>query len=163
MGRRSPLQSVLNFPLYLAKAISSFLNSRTLEASFQTATATYRHMRSGVAQVEIISPFLFRLHVNDLLSPSRHVELALYAIETAVIATSCKPALLVSYLNTYLRDLERWLREWRIAIKVSKIYAVLFAHPETQTSSTLPGASQMGRYRPLPCGDPLYKAHLVDS
>jgi len=36
----------------------------------------------------------------DLLSPSRHLELALNAIETAVIATSRKPALLVSYPET---------------------------------------------------------------
>jgi hypothetical protein len=102
----------------------------------------------------------------DLLSPSHHLELAIYAIETAVIATSHKPALFVNYLETceYLSDLERWLREWRIAIKVSKISAMLFAHTETQTSSALQGANQMGQYRPLSCDDDtLYKARLVDS
>jgi hypothetical protein len=59
--------------------------------------------------------------------PSRHVELALYADDTATIATSCKPALLITYLGTYLSDLERWLREWIIAINVSKSNAMLFA------------------------------------
>jgi hypothetical protein len=59
--------------------------------------------------------------------PSRHVELSLYADDTTIIATSCKSALLIRYLETYLNDLERWLREWRIAINVSKTNAMLFA------------------------------------
>ena len=59
-------------------------------------------------------------------SPSRHVELALYADDTAVIATSRQPALLVGYLETYLSDLERWLSKWRIAINVSKSSAMIF-------------------------------------
>jgi hypothetical protein len=60
-------------------------------------------------------------------SPSHHVELALYADDTAVIATSRKPTLLVSYLESYLNDLQRWLSEWRIAINVSTSTAIIFA------------------------------------
>jgi len=84
-------------------------------------------MQAGVAQGGIISPVLFSLYVNDMPSPSRHVELALYADDTAVIATSRRPALLVKYLETYLSHLERWLSDWRIAINVSKSSAMLFA------------------------------------
>jgi hypothetical protein len=51
----------------------------------------------------------------------------MYADDTAIIATSRSPALLVSYLEAYLSDLERWLRIWRIAINVSKSNAMLFA------------------------------------
>jgi len=40
-----------------------------------------------------------------MLPPSHHVELALYADNTAIIVTSRKPALLVSYLESYLNDL----------------------------------------------------------
>jgi retron-type reverse transcriptase len=57
-------------------------------------------MRAGVAQGGIISPVLFSLYVNDMPIPSRHVELALYADDTAVMATSRKPELLVSYLES---------------------------------------------------------------
>jgi hypothetical protein len=59
-------------------------------------------------------------------SPSHHVELALYADNMAIIATSRKPTLLVSYLESYLNDLQRWMIEWRIAI-VSKSTAIIFA------------------------------------
>jgi len=62
-------------------------------------------MRAGVAQGGLISPVLFSLYVNDMPSPSHHVELALYADDKAIIATSRKPTLLVSYLESYLNDL----------------------------------------------------------
>jgi hypothetical protein len=119
--------TTVKFPSYLVKTLSSYLQGRTFEASFQAATSTTRLMQAGVAQGGIISPVLFSLYVNDMPSPSRHVELALYADDTAVIATSRRPALLVKYLETYLSSLERWLSEWRIAINVSKSSAMLFA------------------------------------
>jgi hypothetical protein len=83
-----------------------------------------------VAQGGLISPVLFSLYVNDMPSPSHHVELALYTDDMAVIATSCKPTLLVSYLQFYLNDLHRWLSEWRIAISVSKSRTIIFARAE---------------------------------
>jgi len=96
-----------NFPSYKVHTISSYLRGRTFEASFQTATLSHRGMRASVAQGGLISPVLFSLYVNDMPSPSHHVELALYADDTAIIATSCKPTLLVSYLESYLNDLQR--------------------------------------------------------
>ena len=75
----------------------------------------------------LISPVVFSLYVNDMPSPWHHVELALYADDTAIIATSRKPTLLVSYLESYLNDLQRWLREWRIDINLSKGTAIIFA------------------------------------
>jgi hypothetical protein len=35
--------------------------------------------------------------------------------------------MLVSYLESYLNDLQRWLSEWRIAINVSKSTAIIYA------------------------------------
>ena len=101
--------TVLDLPSYLVKTLSCYLNSRTFEASFQLTTSTCR-MRDGVAQGGIISPVLFSLYVN-MRSPSLYVELALYAGDTVVTATSRQTALLIKYLETYLSDLERWLRE----------------------------------------------------
>jgi len=41
--------AVLIFPSFLVKTISSYLNSRTFEASYQTATFTCSLLRDGVA------------------------------------------------------------------------------------------------------------------
>ena len=119
--------TILNFPSYLLKTLSSYFNSCTLKASIQIATSTCHCMRPGRAEGGIISPFLFNLYVNDMPSSSRHFELALYMYNTAVIATFCQPALLVKYLESYLSDLGRGLSEWRIVINVSKRFTMLFA------------------------------------
>jgi hypothetical protein len=119
--------TVLNFPSFLVKTISSYLQCRTFQATFQSATSTCRGMRPGVAQGGTVSPVPFSLYVNDMPTPSRRVELALYADNKALVATSRSPPyLLVSYLETYLCRLEHWLREWRISINVSKSTAMLF-------------------------------------
>jgi len=84
-------------------------------------------MRAGVAQGGLISPVLFSLYVNELPPPSHHVKLGFHADDTAIIVTSRKPMLSVSYLESYLNDLQRWLNECRIAINVSKSTAIIFA------------------------------------
>jgi retron-type reverse transcriptase len=85
-------------------------------------------MRAGIAQGGLISPVLFSLYVNDTPSPSHHVELALYADDTAIIATSRKPTQLVRYLESYLNDLQCLLRVWKGAINVSNSTTIIFAH-----------------------------------
>jgi len=92
--------TLLNFPSYIVNTISSYLKDRTFEASFQTATQPRRGMRAGVAQGGVISPVLFGLYVNNMPPHSYHVELALYADDTAIIATSRKTTLLVTYLES---------------------------------------------------------------
>jgi hypothetical protein len=59
-------------------------------------------------------------------APSRHLELAQNADDTARVATSRSPLLLIGYLEAYLGRLELWRRDWRIVINVSKSTAVLF-------------------------------------
>ena len=84
-------------------------------------------MRAGVVQGGFLPPLLFSFYVKDVPSPSHHFEVALYADDTAIIATSSKPTLLLSYLEPYLNDLQRCLSDWRIAINVSKSTAIIFA------------------------------------
>jgi hypothetical protein len=69
---------------------------------------------------------LFSLYENDIPTPSRHVELALYADDTALEATFRSPSPIVKYLEAYLCRLEHWLQDWRISINVSKSTAMLF-------------------------------------
>jgi hypothetical protein len=95
-------------------------------------------MRAGVAQGGLISPVLFSLYVNVMPPHSQQDELALYADDTPVIATSRKPTLLLSYLESYLNDLQRWFSEWRISINVSKSTAIIFARAGRHLIQTQP-------------------------
>jgi hypothetical protein len=80
-----------------------------------------------MVQFSIISPVLFSLYVNNIPTPLHHVALALYMVDTTIIATSRKLTLLVSYLESYPSDLQRWLSDRRITIKVSKSTTIIFA------------------------------------
>jgi len=82
-------------------------------------------MWAGVAKNGIISPMLFSVYQHAFAS--HHVKLALYANDTTFMATSHQLALLAIYLESFLSNLEQWLREQRITISVSKSTAVLFA------------------------------------
>jgi len=63
-------------------------------------------MKAHVGQDGLVLHVLFSLYVNEMPPTSNHVELALYADDTAIVATSRKPTLLVSYLESYLNDLQ---------------------------------------------------------
>jgi hypothetical protein len=123
-------------------------------------------MRAGVAQDRWIPPVLFSLYVNNMPSPSHHVELALYADDTANIAMFRKLTLLVSYLEAYLNDLHWWLTEWRIAINVSNSTAIIFAGAGRRFIQlrplTLRGPNRLGQNNFLSEGDCRYTTHLVD-
>ena len=69
--------TVLNFPLYPVKLISSYLYSRTFTAYFLSATSTRRSTQAGVAHGRIITHVLFSLYVTVMSMPSHHVKLAL--------------------------------------------------------------------------------------
>jgi hypothetical protein len=124
-------------------------------------------MGVGVAQGGLVSPVLFSLYVNDIPTPSLHIELAQYADYTALVATSRNPSLFVGYLEAYLGRLELWIRNWRIAIKVSKSTAVLPAKAARRVRPPRPmqflGEPILGRKSKLYWGDPLYAANLVGT
>jgi hypothetical protein len=80
-----------------------------------------------VAQYDLISPVNFSQYVNDMPTTSHLVKIVFYTDETAIISTSCNPTLLVIYLESYLKHLQRWLSERRIAMNVSKITVICFA------------------------------------
>jgi hypothetical protein len=82
-------------------------------------------MRAAVPHSSLLS-VLFSLYGNNITTPCRHVELALYAEDGSLISTSRNPWLLVGYLEFCLCRLDFWLRDWRIATNVSKSTAVFF-------------------------------------
>ena len=129
--------TTLNFPSYLVHVISSYLRVWTFEASFLTATSSRRGMRAGVVQCGLISPVLFCLYVNDIPTPSRHVDVALYADVTVIKATS--PSRRCSAASWHHHSsLQRWLKEWRIVINVSRSSAIIFARSVRRFIQTQP-------------------------
>jgi Reverse transcriptase (RNA-dependent DNA polymerase). len=118
--------TILEFASFPVKIITVYLHSRTFVAAFQKATDFCSLIRAGAAQGGVISHVLFSLYVNEIPTPSRRIELVQYADDTALVATSNQPALLVKYMEAHFSELEKWLRDWKIVINVGKSAALLF-------------------------------------
>jgi hypothetical protein len=100
MGRRSPLSTYNSeFPLVPnhdnilipeGKDVRSVLPNSHVDHTSQAGrrSSVWNHL-----------PVQFSMYVKYMPSPSKNVELALYADDTAVITTSRRPALLVKYLG----------------------------------------------------------------
>jgi len=52
--------------------------------------------------------------------------MALYTDNMSITAMSCQPVLFVKYQETYLSNLQGWLRGWRFTINVLKSTVMLF-------------------------------------
>jgi hypothetical protein len=94
--------------------------------------------------------------VNTMLVPSHHVELALYADVTSIIATSRKPVLLVGYLESYLKRLRalavKTEHRHRLEENGDSLYSQVY--PQDSSSSNAGGANLIGRHIPLSEGVP---------
>ena len=97
-------RTLLNVPSDIVHTVSSYLRCRTFEKSFQMSTSTRQGMEAELAEGGSIAQDLFSLYVKDMPSQSQHFELALYADDTAIIATSRKKTLLAVYLESYRND-----------------------------------------------------------
>ena len=132
---------------------------------FQTASLSRGDMRVGVAQGRMITPVLFSLYDNEISSLSHHVDLALHVDETAIKATSRKPTLLVSSLESYLNVLQRWSYEWWMTINVSKSTAIIFVRAGRRFTQPRPlilfGEPIQVSTHLVIWGDPRYTTHLV--
>ena len=102
--------TLLNFPYYiLHKYHCTYWIGRSKRPSRWT-----RHLveACGLGWLRVdSSPFSSSVYVNDMPSPSHHVELALYADDTAIIATSRKPTLFDSLLQSYFNEHQLRLSE----------------------------------------------------
>jgi hypothetical protein len=59
------------------------------EASFQTTTFSRYGTRADVVQGGLAYPALFSVYGNNIAVPCHHVNLALHAEDTVIIATWC--------------------------------------------------------------------------
>jgi hypothetical protein len=80
--------TILNIPSYLVHTIPS-----CVRGVLDSHVISSRHVGwDGAGWIDLPS---YSVYVNDVPTPSHHVELALYTDDMSIIATSRKPALLV--------------------------------------------------------------------
>jgi hypothetical protein len=158
---RSPLYklTVINFPLYLVKTISSNLHCRTFQMSFKSVTSS-----------RISMPLVWlRADSSVCCTIQSMCESYGYALPPCRVSNvdrqhgshSHVPQYFfpVGYQETYLDRFAHWLRDWRINT-VSRSTAVL----STKTTSGVQRSRPVQFYREsFQCVETWWKADLVGS
>ena len=144
--------------LSMVQLIRSFLIGRSFRVKLRSCRSTGRRIEAGVPQGSVLSPLLWNIFVSDLPTSPR-TELALYADDTAILASSRNAGIISNRLQTAADSLEDWYTDWRISVNPEKSAAVLFQKRRLQPG---PNITMFGR--PIPWTNQVsYLGLLLDS
>lgn len=108
-----------DMPFYIIKIIRDFLKNRTYQVKVNQTLSSKRKPAAGVPQGAILSPYLFNYFINDV--PTTHeTKLALFADDTAIIASTTKLNLNVRKIQKHLNVLEKFYNRWKIKANPEK-------------------------------------------
>lgn len=97
------------FPGTYCAVLQSYLENREFVISYGTATSNSRLIRAGVLQGSVIGPSLYLLYTADILTPSQ-TTVAMFADDTAIMATNKQCSTATSLLQTALGEIVTWFR-----------------------------------------------------
>ncbi|GBP34307.1 RNA-directed DNA polymerase from mobile element jockey [Eumeta japonica] len=119
-------------PPALVRTVASFLKDRDFYVTVEDATSDPRPIRAGVPQGSCLSPCLYAVYIDDIPTLTdqlqhweENVVLALYANDSAYLASSRRADLTAAKLQRVLDLLPDWLDRWRVAVNVTKTAALL--------------------------------------
>jgi len=82
-------------------------------------------MDAGVPQGSVLGLVLLNIFIKNI-PKSCNSSLAVYANDTAVFASSWKPALLVRRLQTHIDIILQYFSDWKMTINPDKSEAIIF-------------------------------------
>jgi len=144
--------------------IRAFLTDRTFCVTQGSLRSRVVHATAGVPQGAVLSPLLFIIYINDLVSKcTLRVHQSLYADDIAawpIPQRSLRYPSQLKELRLYLDYVSEWSREWLLDFSVSKSAVVTFCH-NRRARRTKP-LILLGK--PLPATSSYkYLGHTIDS
>lgn len=115
------------FPHHILKLIYAFCSNRQFAVHVNSAKSTCKVAVAGLGQGSVLSPELFGLYIADLALPEC-VMSALYADDTAIIASSNHGNSVIRKLQMASDILVRFLQEWKIKLNVNKTQLLFFPY-----------------------------------
>lgn len=112
-------------PKYLYDVLSSFLNGRTFTVRINNINSTLRQIHAGTPQGSVLSPILFNFYVHDIIQ-STNTSIAMFADDTAVFSQHNDILIARNTLQSYLVNLEQYLKKWMICLNTEKCTAKIF-------------------------------------
>ena len=97
--------------LAITRWLSCYLRGRQAATSFKGINSSTRIVRTGVPQGSKLLPSLFNYYIADMPRPTPPDKRVCYADDITVWASGPEIPLLESMINSYLRDVDIYLKE----------------------------------------------------
>lgn len=118
---------VNKFPMHLIRIIKSYLENRRSFVEFLGGRSLNYQTPAGVPQGSLLSPFLFIIFINDIVSP-KNCHIATYADDTAIFCEAPWKNInsIKSILEKSLSSVEKFFVNWKIKINDTKTEFMVF-------------------------------------
>lgn len=127
----------LKLPNIIIKLIYSYLTNRNFYVKVNTENSTIRQIAAGVPQGSVLGPKLFNLFINDIPQFAK-TNLALYADDTAIYASSFHAQVATKQVQIHLDILQKYYQLWKIQINPTKTEFVVFTKKFTNVEIHTP-------------------------
>ncbi|KXJ82729.1 hypothetical protein RP20_CCG011428 [Aedes albopictus] len=120
-----------NFPVYLVKIISDYLDGRSSQVCVGSAVSNPYPVCAGVPQGSILGPLLYNLYTSDIPPLPNGGTLSLFADDSAISYVGRVMRTLVANLQRGLDTYTRYLTDWKIRVNGTKTQTIVFPHRNT--------------------------------
>ena len=113
-------------PSHIIKIIQSYLSNRKMMVTVNGTNSDIKAVKAGVPQGSILGPTLYNIYTNDIPTHS-NTQLAVYADDTAIYASSWHPSQATKYIQRHIEQLTLYAKNWKLKINPSKTQAITFS------------------------------------
>ena len=118
----------LDLPTKMMRLLSDFLVGRLIQVNVNNFFSNQINPKAGVPQGSVLSPLLFLIYVNDLLTPHhKQNSICQFAYDTAQWAFSLNIHIATKLLQQDLLQLAMWCAKWRIKLNPVKTKVIIFS------------------------------------
>lgn len=112
-------QSALNW-------LNSYLTNRSQKVYFNGSFSSSVNVDCGVPQGSCLGPLLYSIFTNDLPSAIQNAKVVMYADDTSIYTSAKTSAELTQVLNRVLGTIERWVKQNKLVLNISKTKSIVF-------------------------------------